>query len=268
MAKMILEHETMSDPGEAVVDMDGLTDGRTDAPLFQLQGLPLPITHCDFWFSSRRLAVSRNTGTPLDATMPEAAGRRIAETIEQTLIGTVTGVTYGGGSNAPSYGRTSQVFGYTNFTSRLTKTGLTIPTGSNATTTISQVLAARDQLYSNNFFGPFMVYHSNDWDQYMDNDYVTSGGNNPNQTLRQRIRAIDGIVDCRRLDFWTPSSSFQLLLVQMTADVARAVVGMDITTVQWETKGGMQVNFKVMCIMVPQLRATFAGNCGILHFTQ
>src|SRR5690606_24326448 len=63
MAKLILEHETMSDPGEASVDFDGLTDGRTDAPKFQLEGLPLPITHSDFWFSSRRLAVSRNTGT-------------------------------------------------------------------------------------------------------------------------------------------------------------------------------------------------------------
>lgn len=268
MSKMILEHETISDPGNAVVDMDALGEGNNDSPLFQLQGLPLPITHSDFNFSARRLAVSRNTGTPLDSTMAEAAARRVAEQIEKTLIGTVTGMTYGGGTNAPSYGRASTVFGYTNFTARLTRTGLTAPTGTNATTTVSQVLAARDQLYAANFFGPFMLYHSNDWDQYMDNDYVSSGGNNPNQTLRQRLRAIDGVSDVRRLDFWTPSTAYQLLFVQMTSDVARAVVGMDITTVQWESKGGMQLNFKVMCIMVPQLRATYAGNCGILHFTQ
>ena len=56
-------------------------------------------------------------------------------------------------------------------------------------------------------------------------------------------------------------------IVQMTSDVARAVVGMDITTVQWESKGGMQLNFKVMCINVPQIRADFYGNCGILHAT-
>ncbi len=40
---------------------------------------------------------------------------------------------------------------------------------------------------------------------------------------------------------------------------------MDITTVQWESVGGMRLNFKVMAIQVPQLRADHYGNCGILH---
>lgn len=118
MAKTILEHETMSDPGEAVVDMDGLTEGRQDSPKFQLEGLPLPITHMDFWFSARRLAISRNTGTPLDTTMAEAASRRVAEMIEKTTIGLTTGITYGGNSTqVGGYGRTSSVYGYTNFPS-------------------------------------------------------------------------------------------------------------------------------------------------------
>jgi hypothetical protein len=43
------------------------------------------------------------------------------------------------------------------------------------------------------------------------------------------------------------------------------VIGMDVTTVQWETHGGMRLNFKVMAIMVPQLRSDFNGNAGIVH---
>ena len=58
-----------------------------------------------------------------------------------------------------------------------------------------------------------------------------------------------------------------MVLVQMTADVCREVVGMDITTVQWESHGGMQLNFKVMCILVPQLRSDFNGTTGIVHGT-
>jgi len=264
MAKTVLEHETMSDPGEAIVDMDGLTPGRTDSPKFQLEGLPLPITHSDFWYSSRRLAASRNTGTPLDMSMGEAAGRRVAETIEKTLIGIETGVTYG---NAADYGRTPQVYGYTNFPARNTKTDVTAPTagGWAPTDTTDDVLAMRDLAYADNFFGPFMLYHSIDWDQYMDDDYSAAGGNNPNQTLRQRLRSIEDITDVRRLDFLT--DTFSLILVQMTSDVARAVTGLDVTTVQWESQGGMRLNFKVMAIMVPQLRADFSGNCGIVHGT-
>jgi hypothetical protein len=288
MSKLILEHETMSDPGFAVVDMDGLSEGQADAPQFQLQGLPLPITHSDFFFSARRLAVSRNTGTPLDTVMGEAAGRRVAETIEKTLIGTNTGITYGGNSTqVGGYGRASQVYGYTNFTPRLTFTTLTAPTavGWTAATTLKNVLAMRDQLYLNKFYGPFMLYTSNDWDQYMDNDYILTGGNVATQTLRERLKSIEGIMDVRRLDFLfaaapnptkgpggegftaTATSPFTLLMVQMTPDVARAVNGLDITTIQYEKRGGLELDFICMCIQVPQLRADYYGNCGVLHGT-
>ena len=36
---------------------------------------------------------------------------------------------------------------------------------------------------------------------------------------------------------------------------------------QWEGQGGMEVNFKVMAILVPQLRDDFNGNTGIVHGT-
>lgn len=295
MGKMILEHETMSDPGNAMVDMDGLSEGRTDSPKFQLEGLPLPITHCDFWYSARRLAISRNSGSSLDTTMGEAAGRRVAEQIEKVTIGNNSGITYGGNSTqVGGYGRTSKVYGYTNFTSRLTKTNMTPPTRAGWTpeTTQIEVNVCLNTLRNNKFYGPFVMYHSNDWDPYMNGDYYvakTSGAVAPTLTLKERLLKIDGIEDIRRLDFLfsvvpTPSPSdtgytgpggegitsanpFTFLIIQMTPDVARAVNGMDITTVQWEGKGGMQLFFKVLCIQVPQLRADQYGNTGILQAT-
>jgi hypothetical protein len=301
MTKMILEHETMSDPGYAQVDMTGLTPGRTDSPTFQLEGLPLPITHVDFDFDARRLGISRNSGTPLDTSMGEAAGRRVAETIEKTTIGNQTGVVYGGNSTqVGGYGRTSQVYGYVNFPARLTNSNFYLPTGNGRSgtgwvpaDTLKDVLAALDQLRLNKFYGPWVLYTSNDWDQYLDNDYILTGGNVATQTLRQRLYAIgegDGqgngervIVGVRRLDFLFASSvksstgpgyenvaanyPFTMIFVQMTPDVARAVNGLDITTIQWQEKGGMQICFKVLCIQVPQLRADKYGNCGILHAT-
>ncbi len=89
---------------------------------------------------------------------------------------------------------------------------------------------------------------------------------------------IEGIEDVRRLDFLRPtataagdpaavaaSHAFTMILVQMTSEVCRAVNGLDITTIQYETVGGMKLNFKTMAIAVPQLFADFLGNCGILH---
>lgn len=261
MSKMILEHETMSDGGEALVDMDALSDSRHDAPRFQLEGLPLPITHSGFWFSSRRLAISRNSGTPLDVTQAEHAARRVAEKIEKTLIGIDTGILYG---DASQYSRNPQVYGYLNFPRRLTYNGLTIPTGSNPEVIVGDVLGMIDAMTAQQFYGPFMIYHSTDWDRYLDNDYARLGGNNANMTLRDRLRKIDGIQDVRRLDYLDANSNpFTFIMVQMTSEVAQAVDGMGITTLQWESLGGMKLNFKVMCIQVPRLRADFYGRCGI-----
>jgi hypothetical protein len=281
MSKLVLEHETASDPGEAHVDMEGVTEGRTDSPKFQLEGLPLPITHSDFFFTARRLAVSQNSDMPLDATMGEAAGRRCAESVEKVTIGVQPGITYGGNSTqVGGYGRTPSVYGYTNFPNRITKHNLTVPTGANAAATISDVLAMRDALRAAKFYGPYMLYTSNDWDKFLDGDYILTGGAVATQTLRQRLKAIEDIQDVRRLDFLAAAASpagdpariasanpFTLIMVQMTSDVARAVVGQDITTVQWPTVGGMKLNFKVFCILVPQLRADFYGNCGVCHAT-
>jgi hypothetical protein len=145
----------------------------------------------------------------------------------------------------------------------VTKTDMTAPTGSNGTTVLSDWLALRDLMYAANFFGPYMVYTSSNWDRYLDDLYSTtepSAG-----TLRQRLLMIDGIRDIRRLDYLTTDNT--VLFVQMDPDVAQAVNGMDLTTVQWESAGGFRLNFKVLAIYVPMLKADYSGNCGIGHGT-
>jgi hypothetical protein len=267
MSTMTLEYQAMTDPGEAVVDMDAMTDARRDRPLFNLKSIPLPITHSDFWFSSREIAVSRNGGAPLDTTMAEAAGRRVAEMIEKTVIGVETGVTYGTRSGDPSVAHTgtSTVYGYINFPYRVTKTDLHTPTSANPENVIEDVLEMRETMYANGYFGPFVVYHSTGYDRFFDDDYFRTGGTAVTRTLRERISSIEGISDVRRLDYLT--SGYQLIMVAMDPEVAQAINGMDITTVQWESKGGLQVNFKVMAIQVPLLKHPYNGVAGIIHGT-
>lgn len=290
MGKMILEHEAMSDFGSAMQDMDVLSEDRDDDPTYQNQGIPLPLTHAGFRLGARRLAISKSDGGEgLDVTKAEVCGRRVAELVEAQTIGTRNGVAYGGtghyGTAGLAYGRTSAVYGYTNFPSRMTKTNLTAPTGSNPEVTISEILSMRQTMLNAKFGGPFMLYHSNDWDTYLDNDYARLGGNNASMTLRDRIRRIEGIQDVRRLDLLFASQvaattgptfpttvdntlkPFTLIMVQMTPDVAQAINGLSLTTIQWEEKGGMELRFKVMCIWVPRLRADYYGNCGVLHAT-
>lgn len=259
MANPILEFERMTDVGEAVEDMDGMTEARSFAPKFDLQGMPLPITHSDFFLSSRFLAVSKNKSQPMDTVRAEMAGRRIGERIEKVTIGIEEGTVYGEAAGTRyTYANTSQVYGYLNHPDILTVTGLTKPTGSNGGTILSDWLSVREELYENKFFGPYIVYTSTDWDQYLDNLFSTtepSAG-----TLRKRLLEVEDIQDIRRLDYLTAASyPFRTIWVQMTPETARAVNGMEITTVQWPSMGGMRLNFKIMCIQAPQIRSRFTG---------
>lgn len=270
MSKMTHEYEAMSDPGEAMVDMDGLSDGRNDAPLFKLRSVPLPITHSDFWFSRRRIEVSRNSSTPLDTTMSEAAARRVAEMIERTLIGTETGVQFGTQTTGVTqHDGLSKVYGYTNSPYKVAKTDLTTPDGTNPDSVAQDVIEMRETMYANGFYGPFMLYYSTPYDQFLDRPHFVGtfaqGLTTGTVKLRRYIEDIDGIQGMRRLDFLT--SGYQMILVQMTSDVVQAINGMDVTTVQWESQGGLRQNFKVMAIKVPLIKAPYNGIAGLIHGT-
>lgn len=256
MGKTILETETQSDISAATISMDGLKPGQEDRPEFNLGGLPLPIIHKDFSYPLRQILASRNGGSPLDTTTAELAGRRVAEEAEKMLLGVsdFTGYAFGGGT----------IYGMVDFPDRLTKS-LTDPTSSGWTPAklVQEVLQMKNQSQDAYHFGPWMIYHAPAWDEYMDDDYSANKGDN---TLRQRLRDIDGIQDVRTLDYLR-DANMDLILVQMTADVVREVVGMEITTLQWETDGGLNMKFKVMGILVPQFRSDFNGNTGVVHGT-
>lgn len=246
----VLQSERMSDINPAVISMDPDRESPSDRPHFDLVGLPLPITHKDFHFSARQLAVSRNGQSPLDTSMAEGSGRKVAEMIEQLTLGTLDEYAFGGYT----------LYGYTNFPSALTKV-ITSPEASGwvPLTLLNEVLDMRGQARSAYHFGPYLLYFSSAWDRYLDSDYSTAY---PAVTVRDRLLKLDDINDIRTLDYL---SGYQILLIQMTTDVVRLVMGMDITTIQWETHGGMRLNFKVLALIVPQLRADFNGNTGIVH---
>ena len=257
MTASILEHETLTDDGEATVDMDGLADQPSDASNSNLEGLPLPITQSGFWYARRQLEISRSRGNSLRTVRAEQAGRRVAETVEKTLIGTLAGMQYG---KTADYGRTPKVYGYTNFPDRTTKTDLTASASATGEQIVDDVIAMRELAYAANFYGPFALYVSTGYDAKLDDDFKS----NSDKTTRQRLREIDGINTVRRLDFLTGDV---MILVQMTSEVAEAVNGMALNTIQWESKGGWRLDFKTMAIYVPSLKADADGNCGIVHGT-
>lgn len=254
MGTTVLEYQKMNDTGSAIISMDGLKQGPDFRPIFESAYLPLPFIHSDFQYTARAIATAANSGAPLDTTTGEMAARRVAEMTERLTLGRLDTYAYGGGT----------IYGMCNFPSRLTGT-VTSPEDSayTAQNHLTEVLGFKQTLQNAKHYGPYVIYYSSAWDRYLDDDFNTSY---PNKTLRQRIREIDGIQDVRTLDYLdTASSTYNMIILEMDSGTIRLVIGMDVTTLEWDDMGGLRKNYKVMCIIIPQLRADMDSNTGILH---
>jgi hypothetical protein len=240
MGRTVFQYQTMSAPATAEISMDGLRKNRNDRPVFGTATQPMPILHSDFGFSLRDIMESRNNNTPLDTSMAEDCGIRVAELAERLHLGTQSSYTYGGGT----------IYGLTNFPQRLTYV-MSDPTlaGWTPNMTMLDVVAMCQASRDNFHMGPWRLYTSHSWAQYLDQDYTAAYGM---QTLRSRLEMLSGIEEVVTLDFLT---DYQMVLVEMKNRTIRTIIGLDITTLQWPSEGGMEINFKVMQIIAPQPRA-------------
>lgn len=250
MGTPVIQYQAMSDISAATTSMDGLRESRHDRPMYDLHNFPLPIAHKDFCFTAREIAASNKNGTTLDTTMIELATEKVAEEIENRVLGLTDVLSFGGGS----------LYGYTNFPQRNTKV-ITSPTAAGWTpnTAVDEVLDMIALAQADNYNGPYNLYMGKSWMRYLNADYSAAKGND---TLRTRLSQIEGINGPKQVDYLT---GYDIILVQRSGFVARPVVGMNMTTLQWEEKGGMELWFKVMAIMAVQLRTDQNGNCGIVH---
>lgn len=246
----VLEYHDVNDAFEADLTMDGLTRAKGDRALFGVHYLPIPIIHADYEINARQLEASRKLGNPLDTIHAEMAARRVMEKLENMLF-TDTTYTFGGGT----------IYSYLNFGS---KNNVSLSTawnasGKTAAQILADVIAMKQASIDAKHYGPWKLYVPTAYETVLDEDYDTT---TPGTTIRERILKVDGITGIKIIDT-LPADN--VLLVQMTPDVVRLIRGMDIQNVEWQVEGKFVTKYKVMTIQVPQIRADYNGNCGIVH---
>ena len=252
MGSTTVEWETVDETREAEVNMDGIARAQSDRLDFTLNSLPLPIIHRDFYINSRFLEASRTRGEALDTTNMRIAARKVAERVEQILFNGITNYVFAGG----------QIFGYTTAPDRNTVTLGTSWTNSgvDGEAILTQVLSMIDAAHADRMFGPYIIYVPTAYWVKLLEDFKA----NSDKSIMTRLMEIPTLLDIKVADFLTVDN---VLLIQMTRDVVDMVVGMQPTTVQWETQGGFLLNFKVLTIMIPRMKATDAGRSGIVHLS-
>jgi hypothetical protein len=258
MGKTVLIAQNSTDVGPATVSMDPARRSETDRQQLDTTIFPLAIVHKDMDFNRREIMASMNAGVngvnfPIDTEGAESAAYAVASTIDQLLLGTAGSYTAGGGT----------IYGFTNFPQRVTKTNMVTPDGTNGVSNLNDFLSMRQSLIALKHFGPYQLFLSTDWTQFLDQDFKTYA----DQTLRQRILAtgaqdgIGAVITCDQL----PTGKFDCALVEMLPRTVRAIVGFEAQTVQWESMGGMMQHMKVMAMILGQIRPDTAGFSGVAH---
>lgn len=262
LAKTVLAYQDASDVEPAELAMDPVTEGRRDRPQIGTTYLPLPVIFADFSYGLREILESRNSGMPLDTTTASLKARKVAEKAEDILFNGASAYTAGGGT----------IRGYTDHPNRNTYVLTAAWNDSAATgeTILADTVAMKQALIDDKMFGPYKMYISTNYETVLDEDFKT----NSDKTIRQRLLEVDKIEDIEVVDTLAADT---VIMVQLTPDVVRIVHGLQLPgaamssenipmqIIEWESHGGLMLNFKIIALLVPQIRKDQDNNCGIVH---
>lgn len=250
MGTLISQWHQASEMTPANVNMTGQSRGEQDQIDFNLAGVPVPVIFKDYGFGKRTLEAGRRMGNQLDTSNAFAASIVVAESLESMLF-----------NGSPVSLNGTNIYGLTNHPSRNTDTagnygGGDWGTATNIKSTIIGMMAAAAAA---GFHGPYGVFVANN--QYFQTLESISG---TDETPLARVMALPGIEFVKPSD-WLADGA--VLLVQLTPDVVDIAIAEDIMTVEWVAGDTMSVNFKVLTIAVPRVKAEYAGKSGVVHAT-
>jgi len=245
---LVSQYETVSDMTDASVNMAAEVDDEEDRIDFDLVGVPVPIISKSFRIDIRSLAASRQNGGMLDTTHVDTATRKVAEMLEQILF-----------AGSAIVQRGQSIYGYTNHPNRNTVGG-----GADwgtAANIIPNVTAMIGALIGDNMYGPYRMYlHP---DQYIQTMALNASTSVP---ILRTIESMPGMGagSVKPTNYVTAG---QGVLVAMSRDVVDLAIGQDILPVEWDTKGGLVTRWKILCAMVPRVKADAGGKSGLAHIT-
>lgn len=253
----VFQSETRSDISPARISMDALAGGDNDRPEYNMVNLPIPVISKEFEINARQIAASRNgpagagSASPLDTTTLELATRQVVEMAEKFVAGTYGTYSFGGGT----------AYGLINSPARVTMTFRDPATGGWVPEYMFDDVAAMIAALVNlNHYGPYKVWYGTGLTATMMKRFNAFDGT----PLQTKIAELPNVSGVEQADY-IPGK--RIVVCQETKDTARLVFGMDVSTLQWQSKGGLLASYIVMAIMVPQIRADAVGNTGIVDAT-
>ncbi len=253
IGKLVHHFQTISDSGSVNVSLDGRSKARTDQPVFEYHGTPLPILDSTFSYGWRQVEAARSEGFALDPAARANAMRKVAEALElQTLDGDAS-IVVGG----------DQLYGLRNHPNRNTRSTTNDLNACTGPEWLADVNATLALLYADNFYTPATLYVNwMDWRYATSTDYSTQYAG---KTIAQRIMEDSGVAAV------VPSSRVaadEIIALVKDRRVVNVLNGMPMTTrAQFRANPEDEYNFVTMAAAALEIKFDADGQCGIAHST-
>lgn len=213
LGKLIHYFQTVSDSGEVNISLDGRGKAKTDAPVIDYHGTPLPIIDSEFSFGWRQMLAAQSEGYSLDSAARYNHTRKVAEKLEDIALNGDANINVGGAT----------LTGLRNAPNRATAThgvDLNGASGAEWTDAVKKTIAA---LHSKNFYTPVTIYlNYSDWFYTSATEYVATYPKKILQAL-QEIPGVAAIIPASKV----PVN--EILGVCKRPDVVQVLNGMPLT---------------------------------------
>jgi len=254
IGKLVNHFQTVSDSGNINISLDGRSSAKTDQPLINYHGTPLPIIDSPFSFGWRQVLSAQTEGYQLDNAARSNAMRRVAEKLEDITLNGDSSIRVG----------SDELYGLRNHPERNTRTtggaGFAL-NGATGPEWVAEVTATLKLLHNDNFRVPATLYLNwDDWFYASNTDFSTQY---PNKTILQRVQEIAGIASI------VPGSKVpanDMLAVVKRNDVVQVLNGIPMTSRQLVRQNPEDdYNFKVMAAAALEIKFDANGQCGVAH---
>jgi hypothetical protein len=248
IGKLVHHFQTVSDSGGVNVSLDGRSKARTDQPLIDYFGTPLPIIDSTFSYGWRQVEAARSEGFQLDSAGRANSMRRVAEKMESLVLDGDANVVVGG----------QRLWGLRNHPRRNTRTtGVTL-NGATGAQWLTEMTATLRLLHQDNFKVPATVYVNwSDWFYATSTEFTTGYP----KTIAQRVLELGGLREIIPVDSLAAS---QIIALVKDRRVVQVLNGMPMSTrAQFRANPEDEYNFVTMAAVALEIKFDAAQNCGV-----
>lgn len=251
IGKLVHFFRTSSDSGNINISLDGRSKAKTDQPLMEYHGTPLPIIDSTFSYGWRQMMAAQTEGESLEDDGRMNAMRRVAEKAEDIALNGDDAIVVGG----------DQLYGLRNHPNRGTRDTGEVLNGATGPEWILEIVATLKLLHDQNVRAPATIYLNwDDWFYASNTDFSTQY---PNKTILQRVMEIAGVAAI------VPANSVpasEIIAVVKNRELIQVLNGMPMTSrAKFRQNPEDDYDFMVMMAAAVEIKFDADENTGVAH---